>query len=285
MKSVHVDLLGAETRYYETENYRTRVIEYGKGTPLILMHGGGGHAEAFSRNIVRLGQECRAMAIDFCWHGLSSAPAFRSGNWLAQLTDQVLELLDHIGAEKAILEGESLGGWVCMDMGINHPGRVDKLILNTCWGMKQPGQYAADEDSKALRETSINALNNPAPDLIRRRLEWLMPLGGVTDELVDIRRALWSGEQTRRALTEYYERLFSQETGNLLFDDAALSKINAPSLLLWTEKNPGADVDEAKRLQGLIEGSQLHVIQGAAHWPQWECPDEHDQVVSQFISQ
>ena len=283
MNSVHVDLLGTETRYYQTENFRTRVIECGEGTPLILMHGGGGHAEAFSRNIVRLGQDCRAMAIDFCWHGLSSAPEFRSGNWLGQFTDQVLELLDCVGAEKAILEGESLGGWVCMDLAINHPDRVEKVILNTCWGMKQPGEYAADEDSKALRETSINALNNPAPDLIRKRLEWLMPLGGVTEELVEIRRAVWSGDQTRQALAGYYDRLFSPETGNLLFDDDALSKIDAPTLLLWTEKNPVANVDEAKRLQGLIKGSQLYIIEGAAHWPQWECPDEHDQVVRKFI--
>jgi len=283
MGSIHIDLLGTETCYYQTENYRTRVIQAGQGIPLILMHGGGGHAEAFARNISRLGRECRAMAIDFCWHGLSSAPPFREGNWLGQLTDQVIELIDEIGAEKAVFEGESLGGWVCMDLAINHPGRVEKIVLNTCWGMKQPGEYAADEDSKVLKETSINALHNPTTELIRKRLEWLMPLGGVTDELVALRQALWSVEQTRKALTEYYERLFSPETGDLLFDDGALSKITAPTLFLWTEKNPVADVNEAKRLQKLIKGAKLHVIKGAAHWPQWECPDEHDQVVAEFI--
>ncbi|NIN34039.1 MAG: alpha/beta hydrolase, partial [Gammaproteobacteria bacterium] len=69
--------------------------------------------------------------LDFIWHGLSSKPPFKEGNWVAQFTEQVLELLDDIGADKAIFEGESLGGWICMDMGINHPDRVEKLILNT----------------------------------------------------------------------------------------------------------------------------------------------------------
>ncbi|NIN34038.1 MAG: hypothetical protein GTO60_02570, partial [Gammaproteobacteria bacterium] len=42
-------------------------------------------------------------------------------------------------------------------------------------------------DYAALKETSLNALNNPTPELIRKRLDWLMPLGGVTDELVQLR--------------------------------------------------------------------------------------------------
>jgi len=279
--SIHVDLLGTETRYYQTPGFRTRVIEAGKGVPLILMHGGGGHAETYSRNIKPLAQVCRPMAIDFCWHGLSSKPPYRQGNWCRQFTEQVLELIDAVGADKAHLEGESLGGWICMDMAINFPDRVDKVILNTAWGMEMPGADTTDLDS--LRETSVNALNNPTRELIRKRLDWLMPLGGVTDELVTLRLALWSEPQTRKALTEYYERLFSPQTDALLFKDAELAKIKAPTLLLWTEKNPFAGPDVAERLHRVIPNSQVHVMMGAAHWPQWEKPEEHDEVVIRFL--
>ena len=47
-----VDLLGSQIHYCGRE-FRTRVIEAGEGTPLILIHGLGGHAEAYSRTIVR----------------------------------------------------------------------------------------------------------------------------------------------------------------------------------------------------------------------------------------
>ena len=283
MSSIHIDLLGTETNYYQTKNFRTRVIESGSGTPLILMHGGGGHAETYSRNMNRLAQVCRPMALDFIWHGLSSKPPYKKGNWLEQFTEQVLELLDHIGAEKAIFEGESLGGWICMDIGINHPERVEKLILNTAWGMKMDNNFSED-DYQTYRETSVNALNNPTHELIRKRLEWLMPLGGVTEELIELRLELWGREDTRQALTEYYERLFSPECDELLFSDDELAKINAPTLLLWTEKNPVAGPEEAKRLQSIIKNSELYIIEGAAHWPQWERPEEHDKVVTEFIS-
>ena len=52
---------------------------------------------------------------------------------------------------------------------------------------------------KALLDTSMNALLNPTRELLRKRLEWLMPLGGVTEELIDLRLALWSIPETRSA--------------------------------------------------------------------------------------
>lgn len=282
MNSIHTDLLGTETRYYRTASFTTRAIEAGAGTPLLLMHGGGGHAETYARNLIRLATACRPIAFDFIWHGLSSKPEFRAGNWLRQFTEQALELLDATGARRGIFEGESLGGWVCMDLAINFPDRVEMIILNTAWGMRMRSDTGA-ADYAALRETSINALMNPTPELIRKRLDWLMPLGGVTDELVQLRLALWSRADTRAALKQYYERLFSPECDALLFGDAELARITVPTLLLWSERNPIAGVDEARRLQSVIPGAQLYVIRGAAHWPQWERPEEHDQVVLDFI--
>ena len=70
MNSIHIDLLGTETKYYQTANYRTRVIEAGAGTPLFMFHGGGGHAETYARNMQRLAAVCRPIAPDFIWHGL-----------------------------------------------------------------------------------------------------------------------------------------------------------------------------------------------------------------------
>lgn len=283
MSTIHIDLLGTETKYYQTANYRTRVIETGQGMPLFMFHGGGGHAETYARNLTRLGQVCHPIAPDFIWHGLSSKPEFNKGNWLAQFTNQILELMDHMGIEKACFEGESLGGWIAMDMGINHPDRVEKLILNTAWGMNLG--HDKQEDLTSLRETSLNALNNPTRELIRKRLEWLMPLGGVTEELIDLRVALWKREETRKSLTTYYEHLFAPECEQYLFKLDDLAKIKAKTLLLWTEKNPLAGPEAAYAMSEVIAGSRVYIVDGAAHWPQWERPEEHDREVMAFLAE
>ncbi len=290
--TIHVDLLGTETRFIDTGKYTTRTISApGAGEHVFLLHGGGGHAETYSRNLMRLSQVCQPHAIDFIWHGMSSRPAFSDGapraaeNWLTQFTDQLLDLMDHLGIEKAVVEGESLGGWIAFDMAINHPDRTSKVILNTSWGMHLDPAHVHEggSDLSALRETSMNALLNPTPELLRKRLDWLMPLGGVTDELVTLRRALWSIPETRTALIEYYDRLFAHDIAEYYWQEDDIRKIACPALVLWTDKNPIHGEDAADRLETIIPGAKKHIMRGCAHWPQWERPEEHDDVVSRFL--
>ena len=290
--SLHLDLLGTETRYYDTGKYRTRVIEVANDKmPIILLHGGGGHAEAFARNLIPLSAVARPMAMDFIWHGLSSKPAFwpkdpkAKRNWLNQFTDQVIELMDHCGIRKAVIEGESLGGWIAADMAINHPDRVAGIVFNTAWGMTfDPGKVKEDSgDLDKLRDSSIAALNNPSRELIRKRMEWLMPLGGVTDELVELRLALWSRPETKQSLTTYYEHLFDKSIDGFLFNEDHIKRIRSKTLVLWTDHNPFQGVDAAQRLNELIPGSKLVIVNNAGHWPQWEKPQEHDRAVADFI--
>ena len=291
--SIHIDLLGAETRFVESRDYHTRVIEVcNDKPPLILLHGGGGHAETFSRNLNTLAAVCRPIAMDFIWHGMSSRPPFSDGaagddvHWLRQFTLQVLDLMAALGLESASFEGESLGGWVALDLAINFPEKVDAIVLNTAWGIALDKDWVKEgaADLDALRQTSVAALKNPTLETLRTRLEWLMPLGGVTDELVSLRQALWSIPETREALLEYYERLFSPGIEDFYFGEPDIRTIQSPTLVLWTDKNPIHGVDAAERLHQLVEGSALHVMEGCAHWPQWERPEEHDAVVCQFLS-
>jgi 2-hydroxy-6-oxonona-2,4-dienedioate hydrolase len=283
--SIYLDLLQCDTFVQKGNIYSTRVITAGEGPPLVLMHGGGGHAEAYSRNISRLATKHRVIAMDFLWHGFSSKPKFRAGNWLEQFSEQVLDLLDSMGIEKASLEGESLGGWVAIDLALRFPERVDKVILNTAWGCKFDPQHVreAAADLESLRKTSMDALNNPEKEKIRKRMEWLMSPEKVTDEIVDVRHGIWSRPDTNAALKEYYEQLFSPSTEDYLFDEAAIKRISVPTLILWTDKNPLHGIDAAHRLEKLIMGSRCYIIKNAAHWPQWEHAQEHDRVVLEFL--
>lgn len=49
----------------------------------------------------------------------------------------LVDVLDAIGADRAHISGESLGGWVASRLAVDHPGRVDRLVLNTA-GARRP---------------------------------------------------------------------------------------------------------------------------------------------------
>ena len=287
MSSIWVDLLGSQT-VYRGKKYRTRVIEAGEGEPLIMIHGIGGHAEAYSRNLMRLARHFRVMAIDLIWHGLSSKPKF-DPRTMPLYADQILDLADSIGAKKFSIEGESLGGWIAASMALNHGDRLNKIVLNTNAGVvfKQGKvDIRPNEGTNLLRDRSIAAVQNPTQETIRKRLEWLMASPDrVTDELVELRRAIYSEPSTRDSLSSVFNAAFTPDSPGQVdrIPEDRLKEIKVPTLVLWSDKNPGAGADVGIYTASLIPGSQHYCINDAAHWPQWEKPEEHDRVVTAFL--
>jgi len=283
--SIWLSLLGAHIHYVGSR-YRTRVIEAGEGEPLVMLHGIGGHAEAYSRNVIRLSRHCRAIAIDAVWHGLSSKPPFEDP--MPVYCDQLLDVMDSLGLETINIEGESMGGHIAMSFALRHPDKVGKLILNTAAGVKYDEgtvEVDADKGINLLRQRSLDAVNNPTDETIRRRLEWLMATPDrVTDELVALRQAIYSDSDTRRALTEVFTfTLGSPGAVKYLLTPSDLAKIEVPTLVLWSDKNPGSGENVGRRLAELIPGAEFYCMNDAAHWPQWEHPEEHDERVLGFL--
>jgi pimeloyl-ACP methyl ester carboxylesterase len=286
MSSIWVDLLGSTTRYCG-KAYKTRVVEAGRGEALVLIHGVGGHAEAYSRNVVRLGQQYRAMAVDLVWHGLSEKPPY--DKQIPTFAAQIIDLLDSLGIDRAHIEGESLGGWVALWIALHHPDRIAKMILNTTAGIHFGHgvvQERPEEGRQLLRQRSMEAIQNPTRETIRKRLEWLMAAPDrVTDELVEVRYRMYADPETRRALTDVYNNSFGDgDSVSYRLEPERLKEVKAPTLVLWTDKNPGAGPDVGRYVKSLIPGASFYCMMDAAHWPQWEHPEEHDRIVMQFLS-
>ncbi|MDB5795465.1 MAG: alpha/beta hydrolase fold family protein [Noviherbaspirillum sp.] len=291
MRSIWNDLLGCQVRYYG-KKYKTRVIEGGDGPPLIMLHGVGGHAEAYSRNLKRLSKDFHVLAIDFLWHGLSAKPAF-DGAAVPAYVEQIIDLMDSLGYEKAAIEGESLGGWVALYMALNRPERMTKMILNTNAGIvfnketTDAGivKIQTAEGTDLLRERSLKAIENPTLETCRKRLEWLMASPDrVTDELVELRYQIYSDPETKVSLKAVFEHTFNRDTSaQFRIPENKLAEVTVPTLVLWSDKNPGTGPDVGKHIASRIPGAEYYCINDAAHWPQWEKPEEHDRVVAEFL--
>jgi 2-hydroxy-6-oxonona-2,4-dienedioate hydrolase len=278
MSTIWTDLLGSTVQYTGTK-YRTRVIESGDSEPLVLLHGGGGHAEAYSKNVVRLGQNFRAMAIDMVWHGLSSKPTFH-GETIPVYADQVIDLLDTLRIAKAHVEGEAIGGRVALWLAIHRPDRVLKLVLNNTGGVHfKEGSVKAQPESRERYQTAASAaVETPTRETVRQRLERLMVTPDrVTDELVEVRYRFYSDPETNKA------QLNIRSSSDFEFTEEEVGKIAVPTLVLATDHNPLRGLDAGKRLASLIPGAEFYLMRDAAIWAQWEHAEEHDRVVASFL--
>ncbi|GAA2796067.1 alpha/beta fold hydrolase [Crossiella cryophila] len=247
-----------------TGTVRTRVLQAGAGPELVLLHGTGGHLEAYARDLTGLARDFRVTVYDMVGHGWSALPD--QPYTIDVLAEHLVSLLDVLDIEHAHLSGESLGGWVAAWTAAHYPERVDRLVLNT------PGNIAnKPEVMHRLRESTMAAVLDPSADTVRRRVEFLFHHKEmVTEELVNLRRQVYSRPGFVQAITNTLVLQDPLVRKDFAWDPSWVSRVHAPTLLLWTSHDPTGGLDEAELLLGWLPDARLHVIQDAGHWPQWE---------------
>ena len=266
-----------ELRHVDVGGVRTRVLRAGAGPDLVLLHGTGGHLEAYARDIRGLAADFRVTAYDMVGHGWSATPDLPYT--IDVLSGHLLGLMDALGIGRAHVSGESLGGWVVAWTAAHHPDRVDRLVLNT------PGNIANKPEVMArMRDSTMAAVLDPSDETVRRRVEFLFHHKEmVTDELVNLRRAVYRRPGFVQAITNTLVLQDPVIRRDFAWSPSWVGKITAPTLLLWTDHDPTGGLDEADLLLSWLPGARLHVIEDAGHWPQWEKAGEYVQVHREFL--
>ena len=125
--SVWADLRGASFTqgWLDAGGIRTRFISSGDSSKplLLLLHGVGGHAEAYARNFAAHAEHFWTVAIDMIGHGWTDKPDLQYQ--LPDYVRHVLAVLKALGRERAMISGESLGGWVATWLAVHNP-EVDR---------------------------------------------------------------------------------------------------------------------------------------------------------------
>jgi 2-hydroxy-6-oxonona-2,4-dienedioate hydrolase len=266
-----------ELRHVDVHGVRTRVLRAGSGPDLVLLHGTGGHLEAYARDIAGLAADFTVTAYDMMGHGWSDLPD--RPYTVDVLSDHLVGLLDALHIGSAHLSGESLGGWVAAWTAAHHPGRVDRMVLNT------PGNITNKPEVMArLRDSTLAAVRDPSDSTVRRRVEFLFHRTElVTDELVNLRRAVYGRPGFVRAIENTLVLQDPVVRRDFAWHPAWVGRIRTPTLLLWTDHDPTGGLDEAALLLEWLPEARLYVIEDAGHWPQWEKPEEYLRVHRDFL--
>jgi pimeloyl-ACP methyl ester carboxylesterase len=287
--SIWLDFLGAEIRFVDTPTYgRVRIAEAGKGNPeaLFLMHGIGGHVEAYSKNVVSLGKHFHTIAFDFVGHGLSEKKL--DIQYPPQgYAEQLKELMDVLGIERAHISGESLGGMVAGHFAIKYPEKTLRVILNTTGGIPIASEKGRQDLINLATLTQANVGKPPCFESIADRMRWLIYEGNwdlLTDELINSRLRIYQQPDFQKSAPLVFARLNAAKDGNTLPDMVEIENIEAETLLLWTKHNPIHDVAAAELALPRLQKGKLYVMKkDCGHWPQYESPEEFDDVVVTYL--
>ncbi|HWI32606.1 MAG TPA: alpha/beta fold hydrolase [Microbacterium sp.] len=157
------------------------------GTPLVLLHGGLFDIDLqFAPLLPSFSAGRQVVALDFQGHGRTNdidRPLSSAG-----LASDVVGLLDHLSIARADVFGFSVGGAVALDLAINHPERVNKLIVSSV-SFAQSGLRGQNAETVAAMTVDMIAgtpmeqaylAKSPHPD--REHLQGLLDKLGATYE-------------------------------------------------------------------------------------------------------
>ncbi|MCB9147832.1 MAG: alpha/beta fold hydrolase [Caldilineaceae bacterium] len=243
MESDTAELNGIQL-YYEV---------HGEGEPLILLHGGLGNSDYWAEQIPVFAQHYQVITMDSRGHGRSTFDETPIGYDL--MMSDVLALMDHLGIEKANLLGWSDGGIIGLDMAINHPERMSKIIA-----------YGANYTPAGVREDiGENATFGAYIEKAAADYQKLAPAPERWDEFLNNIGNMWATEPN--------------------FTPEQLGAITTPILVLDGENEEAIKTEHTIEMAGLIPGAELILIPETGHFAMWEKPEEFNQIVLDYLAQ
>ncbi|HXP22402.1 MAG TPA: alpha/beta fold hydrolase [Streptosporangiaceae bacterium] len=255
------------------------------GTPLVLLHGGGPGASAwsnFSRNLPVFAGRFRTLMLDQPGFGRSAAPPV-TGHYFTFAAAALASLLDHLGIEKVSLIGNSLGGGTAVRFALDYPDRAGRLVLMGPGGLSL-NVFAPDptEGVKALMEFA--APPGPSREKLAAFLRTLVfNPRHITDELIDERYRLASEPAALAAMASMGASFYDPATleQGLLWREA--HRLRNEVLLIWGREDRVNPLDGALVALKCIRRAQLHVFGGCGHWAQVEKFDEFNALAISFL--
>ncbi len=243
------------------------VLKDGHGPKLLLLHGIGGSASAWTGQIAQLKGEFTCIAPDLPGYGESPMPA---GEGLQPLLDMLINLL---GDEPCHVVGVSFGALLALALARREPGLVQSLVVADATlgrGYLNASDREAWLDGRGKLAQNLQAVSEERAAKIAS--------GTASREVV-----LEIAHHMRRARPEGY-----MNVANAIADTDArpwLPEITKPTLVLYGDEDSVTGVEVSNTLVALLPDARLEVISNCGHAPHIEQPRIFAELVKRFLKE
>ena len=241
---------------------------HGDGPGLVLAHGAGGNHLSWWQQVPAFAARFRCITFDHRAFGLSRDGEGEARRGRTAFHEDLRELLDFLGIERASIVAQSMGGRTTVGFALRNPGRCTAMVLAGTTG------GAIDEDirerQEAYRETDIGRL----------------PLG---------RRAVSPQLRERAAAREFLYRSIAKLNPSRPRDFLApivgyrgssaerLAQADFPVLFLVGDHDAVTPPEIIERCHRAVPGSRLAVIENSGHSTYFEQPEAFNEAVMAFL--
>lgn len=234
---------------------------------LVLLHGTSASLHTWEGWVADLQRDYRVISLDLPGFGLTG-PAPDGDYRLPRYSRFLAEVLDRLGVERASLAGNSFGGQVAWKFTVDHPQRVERLVLVDASG------YPRESTSVPLgfKLAGVSFLRPVMSRVLPRRLiessvrnvygNPALPDEALIDRYYDLARREGNRAALRARFAQYADGV----------DPAEIAQITVPTLIIWGGRDQLIPPVNAEYFHRDIAGSQLVMFDDLGHVPQEEDP-------------
>ncbi|MDC9826204.1 3-oxoadipate enol-lactonase [Devosia sp. ZB163] len=220
--------------------------------------------------VEQLATDHRAITYDKRGHGLSSVPPAPYA--IADLSRDLLELVDHLGLDHFVLAGVSVGGMVAMRFAIDHPERLASVVL--CDTAARIGDLATwNARIDAIRRGGMAAIADAV------LLRWF-PHSIRTGR--DVEMAGWRNLLLRSSVEGYAGTCAALRDADLT---AAVADIAVPTLMVVGAEDQSTPPDLVRATADRIPGARFELIAGAGHIPSIDRPTDLARLIRRHVEE
>jgi pimeloyl-ACP methyl ester carboxylesterase len=277
-------------RIHEVRAGKARISTLTSGDGIenvILIHGLGSNKTSFYETVSALTPHFSVRAIDLPGFGSSSKPlrAPYDAAWFARA---VCRFMDAQGIEQAHLVGNSLGGRVAIEVGLQTPDRVRSLSL-LCPSMAWR-KYRHFVPIVKLLRPELAAIPHSFGDVLVRRQFWSM---FSRPERIHPSAADVAVEEFLRTYRSANTRIaFHSAARNIYLEDATgpngfytrLSGLEPPAMFVWGDEDPLVPLAFSRWVGEALPDARQVVLDQCGHVPQVEHPADANALVHDFIT-
>lgn len=262
----------------KTGDFNTNYHDVGEGgVPLLLAHGSGPGVSAWANwrlVLPILSQNRRVLAPDFVGFGYTDRPeglALNMKTWVKQLVD----FIDALGIKKVDIVGNSFGGGLAINMALDYPDRIRKIVLMGSMGVSFPitegldnvwGYEPSVENMKVAIDSFVYDKARSTEDLAKMRYEASIEPG------------------FQESFSSMFPAPRQRWVESMARTDEEIKTIDKPTLIVHGREDEVIPVENSYRLINLIENSQLHIFGKCGHWTQIEHYEEFAHIVDTFLT-
>jgi pimeloyl-ACP methyl ester carboxylesterase len=256
--------------------------ETGSGLPVILVHEFAGDLRSYEMQMRHFGKRYRTIAYNARGFPPSDVPEQVSSYSQARAADDILAVLDHIGAPKAHIIGLSMGGFATLHFGMRHPTRALSLCIGGCgYGAeldkREVFRAEADIIAAAIRKDGMTAFaERYAYGPTRVQYENKDRRGHAEFKVMLAEHSAMGSANTQQGVQKERPSLYT------LVEE--MKRITAPTLIItgdedWPCLMPGILMKQN------IPSAALAVMPNSGHAINIEEPEEYNRIVGDFLAQ